>query len=118
MWYAAHVIMYYKFDKGPQEDFPILENIFVLDAPDSRAAHDEAERIGRSEEVHSGLAVDDRPATLVFAGVRKVVECQSPKGMGLLDHGTEATYSAFTVRTLADLERLVEGESVPVIYDE
>jgi len=120
MWFAAHVIMLFKFTRPEdQTSFPMWENIFLIEAPDSRKAWDKAVGLGRADESDGsdGLRWDEKPARLVFAGVRKIVECRSDADDRPVD-GAEITYSQLSVRSEDDLRKLVDGEYVTVQYEE
>ncbi len=91
-----------------------------------------AEDIGRTTyEADSGVGFtwNERPAEWVFAGLRKLIECEdagvsAPGAPNRYDadfrpgHGTEVTYSQIEVRTGQELIDLVAGEFVRVLYDE
>ena len=64
MWFAAHVIMYFRFTDGNQDRFPVWENVFLVQAPSPEEAHARAVRMGQGEEGDSGgsLRYDGRPA--------------------------------------------------------
>lgn len=113
-WFAAHIVMYFKFHDGRQDCFPIYEDVVLFRAKDPDAARALAEKVGILGEdptcKHAG-----RAATLTFAGVRKVISCEFPATPG---SGQEATYSQFTVNNEAELQRFIEGESVSVEYVE
>jgi hypothetical protein len=76
MWYAAHVIMYFKVKKRRQGNFLVHENVFLVEAASTDEAFQQAERLGRADEMDydGGVRVNNRAAALVFAGVRKVVK--------------------------------------------
>jgi len=120
MKYAAHIIMAVKYETVRQEDYPIYENIVLIDADSDEQAIEKAESLGRQEEEESeAFRWDDKPARWRFAGVRKLIECRTP---GSLDdgigHGTEITYSQMVLRSEEDLQQFVAGKSVTVCYEE
>ncbi|WP_257461922.1 hypothetical protein [Archangium lipolyticum] len=57
---------------------------------------------------------DDHPARWVFAGVRKIIKCDDDP----LEEGVEVTYSQFQLKGEDDLEKLVAGEPVGLVYEE
>jgi hypothetical protein len=125
-WYAAHLILYTKFDDGIQNSYPVWENVVMIEAASSDEAYDRADRKGAAEaasSVSSGYTYDGRPATFVFAGVRKLNECLEyfdPVHLtlgGSEEDGTEVTYSSFIVDTEKSLQKLVENEDVALIYE-
>ncbi len=67
----------------------------------------------------------ERPAVWVFAGICKLIQCQDTTTTkeirmeeGESVHGTEITYSELEVGTADDLQKLVNGEAVTVLYVE
>ena len=54
----------------------------------------------------------ERPATWVFAGVRKLVRCDSDPEPPR--EGTEVTYSEIIVETLQAVQDLAAGRRVPL----
>lgn len=117
-WYAASVIMYTKFKNGIQEKYPVWENVILIEAQSVEEAFEKAETRGRMDEGDSSgtYFYDDRPAMLVFAGIRKMIKCQDfesrPK------EGTEVTYSRMEVDSEEALSKLVNGEPVNIRYEE
>jgi hypothetical protein len=119
VWYAAHVIMYFKFKDGNQDCFTVWENVFLVEAPSTDEAFEKAEKLGRTDEGDSGgsLTLDGRPVMLTYAGIRKLVQV----GYGTDDKpvdGVEVTYSRLEVKDAKAFIRLVEGKSVTVRYEE
>lgn len=113
-WFSAHVVMYFKFQDGPQELFPIYENVILVQAKDDAEALAKAENAGRQSEDPT-CKYDGRAATLTFAGVRKMISCEFSQAPA---DGEEATYSQFTVKDAAALSLFVAGKPVPVEYVE
>lgn len=37
-WYAAHVVMFFKFHDGRQDSFPIYENVMLFEAKEDEEA--------------------------------------------------------------------------------
>ena len=60
----------------------------------------------------------DRPATWVFAGLRKTVRIAHQKATSELSSGDEITYSELKVSGEKALRRLIAGEAVAVEYVE
>jgi uncharacterized protein DUF4288 len=119
MWYAAHVIMYFKFKTGRQGRFCVWENVFIVEAASTDEAFEKAEHLGRAEEGDDGssLRLNNRPVTLTYAGIRKVVRVGCGTDGEPAD-GVEATYSVLEVQDRRALNRLVAGKSVTVRYEE
>jgi len=131
-WYAAHLIQYVRFLDGIQDRYPCYENVVLIEASSVADAVASAEEIGQATygaDSGTGFTWDERPAEWVFAGLRKLVECDdtgvsAPGAPDRYDadfrpgHGTEVTYSQIEVQTGQELIDLVAGESVRVLYDE
>ena len=81
-WYAAHVIMYTVFREEHQDSYPVWENVFIVESADQETARTIAEGLGRDGEGDSigSMKWEGRPASWVFAGVRKLVKCDSDPG--------------------------------------
>jgi hypothetical protein len=122
-WYAASLIYVFKFRTGKQKRFSAWEDVCLVEASSGAVAQRKAKRLGKArEDIDQAWAVDGRPAKLVFAGVRKVLTIADPiSSRSDADpprHGTEVTFSTFTLKSKRDLDKLVSGKSVPVIYEE
>lgn len=117
-WYAAHVILYTKFKDGVQDVFPVWENVYLIEAASGDQAIQKATRLGQEAEGDSSgsYRYAGRLAQWVFAGVRKVIECQRSEQRP--ESGTEVTYSVFQVSDEETLRRLAAGEEVGVSYEE
>jgi hypothetical protein len=117
-WYAVSIIILVKFKDGIQDIYPIWENIVLIKAESTEKAFEKAENKGKEYEgdSHGTYEYDGRPATLVFAGVRKLIECVDSDERP--DDGTEVTYSMLSVKSNEALAKLVNGEEVSVIYEE
>jgi hypothetical protein len=117
-WFAAHLILYIKFKQGSQEHFPVWENVVLIKAESEEEAFAKAEQRGREEEGDDDgtLRWGERPATWVFAGVRKLTACQdAEKRPG---DGSEITYLELDVDSLAAVEQLAAGQPVAVRYQD
>lgn len=134
-WYAAHLIEYFKAVEGDQDSYLCFENVVLIDADNADLAYEEAERLGRfnAETQNTGglwLEKEGQPprsAQAVFAGVRKLMECQRvppkippdvPAEVPYLLSGSEATYSRFVVEDERAVLALAEGSPVTVLYEE
>ncbi|MDQ2829342.1 MAG: DUF4288 domain-containing protein [Chloroflexota bacterium] len=128
MWYAAHIIQYARFLDGAQDVYPCYENVVLIQADSSDHARQEAARIGQAAygPTGGGFTWGGRPAEWVFAGIRKVIQCDNtdvtqPAGQepGFTPgHGTEVTYSTLEVDSIEALDKLVAGAAVAVRYEE
>ncbi|HYO53670.1 DUF4288 domain-containing protein [Archangium sp.] len=128
-WYAASVIEYVELIDEPQEEYSVWENVYLFHADDADAAQALAEKHGHesSAGASEGMTFNGKPARLVFGGVRKLISCApnpfpfkpgaSPE-VETIENGVEATYSSFLVSSKADLDALVRGEPVRVLYEE
>lgn len=115
-WYTAHGIMYVKFRDGNQDKYPILENVILLNADSDEQALKFAEERCKEDEIYSDFEWGNRPADMLFAGIRKIIECCDSEDTP--SHGIEMTYSQMEVDDKESLNKLVEGESVLVRYEE
>jgi Domain of unknown function (DUF4288) len=122
MWFAAHVIMSFKFKDGNQDRYPVWENVFLVEAASTDVAFEKAARLGRAEEgdCDGSLTCNGRSATLTYAGIRKLVSVDA--GMADLKDrpvdGAEVTYSVLEVKGARAFARLVKGEPVTIRYEE
>jgi hypothetical protein len=115
MWFAAHVILVLKLKQGQQNEFPVWENVLLLEAPSAEGvvelATERAQQyVGDSD---GSLTLDDRPAVWEFVGVRKVVLCDPSDTVA---DGTEATYSEFVLESFEDVQVLARGGAVRLTY--
>nr|WP_319396429.1 DUF4288 domain-containing protein [uncultured Desulfobacter sp.] len=128
-WFAAHVIMYIKYkDTKKQSDYPVYENVCLIEAETVDIAYERAHKIGKQYEGDSTgtFTWGNEPAEWVFGGIRKLIECQNsseqliadPNGDNKPLDGSEITYSQFIVDNKKMLEKLINGESVNLLYSE
>jgi hypothetical protein len=117
-WYTAHLIMFVKFKKGSQPHYPVWENIVLVEARTEDEAFAKAEGLGRSEEGDDGGSFrwGGEPAEWVFAGVRKLTECQAPDGRP--GDGAELSYNELALGSLEAVKKLAAGERVQVTYND
>ena len=122
-WYAASIIMYFKFNQKNQRSFPVWENVLLVRAKTPEQAKVKAAQLAKLEEgpAEEAVVLFGRPARRVFAGVRKVVTCapavRGPRRISQgLEDGGEATFSTFVVRGEEGLLALASGKSVRVLY--
>jgi hypothetical protein len=122
-WYAANAIFVFKYKSGKQKQFPIWENVYLIEADTDAAARQKAEEVGKANEGEDDtLTVGGHPATLEYRGIRKLITIQNPFPHEPNDapptHGTEITYSEFSVGSEEDIDKLVGGCAVSVLYEE
>ena len=117
-WYAAHIIMVAKLKDHAQDKFPVWENIVLISAKSERQAFTKAEKHGRREEgdddgtFHWG----GRPATWVFAGVRKISECAVLADKP--DDLTEISCNELELDSQESVDKLITGRPTRVKYND
>ena len=121
MYYCAHAIFYFKVEQ--QESFLIYENIYLIEAGDEDAAMVKAQTIARDNEdlnEDGHLELNEKPAQMLFAGIRKIVAVADYSGSAepALSCGVELTYSIMEVDTESEVEMLAKGDSVNILYRE
>ena len=117
-WYAAHVVLYVQFKDGVQNKVPVWENVLLVEAESPKKAHDKALELGRQSEGDSDGSFhwEERPATWVLAGVRKVVACEDESHQPR--NGTELSYFELELDSIDSLQRMMKGEPVHLKYEE
>src|SRR5437870_769988 len=108
-WYAAHAVMVLKCKDGIQGEYPLWENIILIHAENPRHAWEKAKiRAAQDEGDSRGtLKYENRHATWLLAGIRKVVECDSVETSPT--DGTEVTYSELLANTEEEVGRFASG---------
>jgi hypothetical protein len=116
IWFSAHVIMFVQFKEGNQAGYPVWENIILVEACSEDEAFEKAEQHGRAAEGddEGSFRWGKRPAKWVFAGVRKLTECQILGDRP--DDGTELTYNEFELSSREAVKKLVAGKPVDVRF--
>lgn len=118
-WYTAHAITYIQLTSQAQSKYHVYENILLIRAASPKEAMRKAAKISeqRCEESRSqGLMSDNMPASMVFAGVRKVVLVEdSDRRPG---DGTELTYNEMCLDSPDDVAALAKGRSVRATLDD
>jgi hypothetical protein len=111
-WYSAHIVMYVEFQGAHQGRFPVWENIILIEAKTEDDAFEKAEEYGRSEEGDDGGSFrwENQPARWVFAGVRKLTECQNVAERP--GDGTEVSYNEFELDSREAVQALAAGRPV------
>jgi hypothetical protein len=115
-WYAAHLVLYVKFKKQPQDHVPFWENIVLIRAATEDEAFVKAEQRGRADEgdCDGTFRWGGKPAAWVFAGVRQLLRCADEQERP--GDGTEITYNEMEVDSLEELRHFAEGEPAAVRY--
>jgi len=116
-WYAASVIMFTRFKDGKQDSYPVYENIILIEAMDENEAFEKSKCRGKADEgdFEGTYCYENRPAELVFFGVRKIIACEDSDRQPA--DGTEVSYSEFLVSSNDALEKLIIGDSVEITYE-
>ncbi|WP_157758568.1 DUF4288 domain-containing protein [Cystobacter fuscus] len=124
-WYAASVVLFFRLKSGRQRKFTVWENVYLIAARTPAEALARAEERGRqATDPQDEITWNGKPAEIVFGGIRKLITCAADPILSnqalvtRLHDGVEATYSSFTVNSKAELDALIRGESVAVLYDE
>jgi len=112
MWYAAHVIMRYRYTDTTTDSLAGYENVLLVQADSPAAAIERARDLGNDEEIRTeGCSLDGRPVHLTMVGVKKVVECLlTPRSSELLSDGNEITYNDLVAKSDSDFASFVRGE--------
>ena len=111
-WYGAHIVMFVEFKTAVQRRFPVWENIVLIQAESEDAAFQKAEKHGHAAEGDDdgSFRWGGHPARWVFAGIRKLTECESPdKRPG---DGTELSYTEFELESRDAVKKLAAGKLV------
>jgi hypothetical protein len=119
-WYVASCILAIVVKSGHQKIFPVFEEFFLVTAEDRVAARREAESFGRQAELDDTLTYEDRPATKMFLGIRKIRSVYNAHPLDIdvdqPSHGTELTHSYYELQSLDEAKRLGEGKAVYLEY--
>ena len=121
-WFTASIITTFKLKNRAQEVFTVHEDVIIIDAKDSNEAFVSANAIGKEMAIPD-YNMEDGPAEVVFVGVRKIVEVTgtmddpNPKPLKI-ETGAEVSYNVYRVSSWKDVEKLVEGEEVEVVYQD
>jgi len=118
-WYAASAVMFVKYKDGNQNNYPVWENVHLVQATTPEGAQEKAIRRAKEDEGDDSgsFTWNQRPATWVFAGLRKILTVSHTGDSGELD-GAEITFSEYELASEAELRALVNGEDVRVLYCE
>lgn len=116
-WYAAHLIMQTRFKDGIEDTFPLWELVVLIRAESTSEAFEKAKAQGKAREGDDDgtFVYNDRLATMVYTGVRKLIECDTEDSPG---DGTEITYSRFETTRREEVLKLAKGSMVNIRYVE
>lgn len=117
-WYSAHIVMFVEFLQSAQDRFPVWENVVLIEAVTEEEAFEKAESYGRSEEGDDSGSFrwGKQPARWIFAGVRKLTECQCDADRP--GDGTELTYIEMELDSREAVKKLAAGKPVHVDYND
>jgi hypothetical protein len=117
-WYSAHIVMFVELKDQDQKRFPVWENVVLIHAQTEEVAFEKAERFGRAEEGddEGSFRWAKSPARWVFAGVRKLTECQMVTDRP--EDGTELTYTEFELDSREDVKRVASGKPAQARFNE
>lgn len=117
-WFSAHAVMYFQHTDGPQDRYVVWENVFVVESADPKQAFAKAENYARRDEGddNGSLRVNDRPATMVFGGIRKLISVHHERVDDQLGDGDEVTYTEFELADRNALNLLIQGEDTAILY--
>jgi hypothetical protein len=122
MWYCAHVVFYYRYEDGNQNDFVGHENMVLIDATSPREAHQKAVALARSEENghRRPSTVNGRDAKYVFGGIRMVVKCLGQTSTDVVNFasGDEASYITFVIDNEKEFKNYVGGKEATITLEE
>jgi hypothetical protein len=123
-WFTAHIILCLRYLDGEQGNYPVMENIVLIEASTSEEAWLKAERKGQTEAIGSECTTrSGRRAVWEFAGIRKVMKCLETFDPGERsegsseENGTEVSHSSFSLDSEDSLRKLVNNESVSIVYE-
>lgn len=119
-WYAAHIVLSVRTASttGP---IPLWENVVAISADEPDEAFRMAEELARLEcqsNNADGLTHDGLECTLVFEGVRKLIEVPTDDACSPIESGTELTYLTLEVNSEEDLAKMMERACVDVRFDD
>lgn len=122
-WYAATIISVVRVRAGGQKTYPVWEDVCLVEAASDDEAFQKAESLGKSREINDRTTMlDGIPARVLYFGVRKVGRIINPFPESPDEfppkHGSEISFSKYTLVSAKDLDLMVQGKSVPVIYEE
>ncbi len=72
-WLCAHLVFAVELIEGRQDQFPLLEQVYLLDVQSRDMLLEKVKSIAKNAETDEGLMLDDVPARMRFLGLRRVV---------------------------------------------
>ncbi len=121
VWYVASVILAVEVEGIEQDEYPVFENFYLIEAENRTLAFANAEALGREEALaNQGVTFKDRSARFKFIGIRKIRSVYNPSPLSLNEDrptsGTELSHSYFELKCKSDLDKFASGKSVTVQY--
>jgi len=120
-WYGVSAVIAFRFKDGPQDVWPVWENVYLVSADSPEEAEAKAVALARvtQGDDDGSLMCNGRAATREFRGVRKVMTVQNVRAPedDPVD-GAEITFSTVELGSEDLLQDLVDGKPVPVKYVE
>jgi len=120
-WYISHAIFIVEVISGEQDEYPVWENIFLIEADDDVQALERALVVAREhEQITREMKYGDEPAHCVFKGIRQLIgTSDSDSVMSIrLEHGEELSYCYYEVDSKDVIDRLLDGKLQRVLYGE
>ena len=120
-WYTASVVLAIYSNGIEQDEVPVFENFYLIEARNHAEAVEMAEVIGRDEAAaNQDVEYKSLPARFYFVGIRKVRSVYNPAPLDLdTDRpicGTELSHSYFELKNRSEVEKFAKGQSVCVEY--
>jgi hypothetical protein len=120
-WFTASVLTAMRVINDEQENIPVFEDFFLIEAESRESAWREAERIGREHAaIDDNLTLHGKPAERIFLGIKKIRSVYNPAPFDIDSdrpvHGTELTHSYFEVSNFDEAINLAKGVPVKVFY--
>lgn len=121
MLYAAHVVMRVVLIDEPQVNFPVWENVVLVESVNPEEAERVARQFGLDAEgtAEGSMTWEGKKAELVFAGIRRLTSCVDLTNYANLEgseakagNGTEITYFQFTMKSRSDFDDFLAGQEV------
>lgn len=118
MWFSGSVVMQVCFSSGPEYPAPLWLNVHLVEADDATAAISQFEALGMEAEGDSkgSLTWGERPAEWRYVGVIQIMPLQGFEGVA--EPGDEVAYTQLEVASEKDLDSLLSGDNVPVVYQQ
>ncbi len=120
MYYCAHAIFYYELKNEKQDSILVHENIYMIEAANYEDAMKDARVIAKENEDLNDegyLELNEKEVRYIFAGLRKLILVDEQESLQV-PSGTEISYSVFEVDSFHEVEKLVSGEFVNLLYRE